>query len=340
MADVDIDSSEIEKRLGYSISMGGEHQYESPKQPARRKSVSGIRRVISPTRSKHQLMRQVSALGMEDPVFQTVEDGPAHPSNIFDDMGVQDIASDCRDMVSVASDHTAEKDKGLDMELFHMSLNQTGPKSRRPSLRDFPESRIESRTLLAQQDSDQTPGMEETDNSESTKQHGSKDSLSLSPMRVVQKVSAVRNSPNRRRSSPRVRKKAPMRHSLTSLDREAVLGASAACSLALEDVFGASKTKGMLTDSSNCDASNTDTLLAEAAEAAKAQGASCSELIEIAKHQHTSSLSLMSAPVHRERRRSHIKPKQRPPTIKEDSKNEMSAPRPRIMPTLSGIFDE
>jgi hypothetical protein len=79
-----------------------------------------IRRTILPSRSKTKLMRQVSALGMEDPVFRTTEQGPPHhPSNIYDDMGLTHLPVDMMDMVSVASDPTATLHEGfLDMTLF------------------------------------------------------------------------------------------------------------------------------------------------------------------------------------------------------------------------------
>jgi hypothetical protein len=69
-------------------------------------------------------MRQVSALGMEDPVFRTMEQGPPHhPSNIYDDMGITHLPVDMMDMVSVASDPTATLHEGfLDLTLFQQSL--------------------------------------------------------------------------------------------------------------------------------------------------------------------------------------------------------------------------
>ena len=71
------------------------------------------RNVIEPTTSNHRLMRQMSALGMEDPVFgATPEDCPRHPSNIFDDMSIHDVPEDMRDMVSIASDPTADERRG------------------------------------------------------------------------------------------------------------------------------------------------------------------------------------------------------------------------------------
>ena len=82
------------------------------------------RRTIHPSRSGQKLMRQVSGLGMEDPVFGTVEHllVDQHPSNIFDDMALTDIPQDMRDMVSIASDPTAAKDRGLDTSKFEASL--------------------------------------------------------------------------------------------------------------------------------------------------------------------------------------------------------------------------
>jgi hypothetical protein len=66
-----------------------------------------VRQPISPTKSSTRLMRQISALGMEDPIFQTREVVPDHPSNIFDDMGFNDVPSDMLDLLSIASDPTA-----------------------------------------------------------------------------------------------------------------------------------------------------------------------------------------------------------------------------------------
>jgi hypothetical protein len=54
--------------------------------------IAGIRKQISATLSR-QLMRQMSGLGMEDPILKTTEAElkPAHPSNLFDDMSLGDI---------------------------------------------------------------------------------------------------------------------------------------------------------------------------------------------------------------------------------------------------------
>jgi len=86
------------------------------------------RKLIKPSKSRRGLMRQVSGLGMEDPGFGTRESGPEHPSQIFDDMSVNDLPEDMRDMVSIASDHTAHFDEeggdegGLDLATFQASL--------------------------------------------------------------------------------------------------------------------------------------------------------------------------------------------------------------------------
>lgn len=81
-----------------------------------------IRGPISPTRSSTKLMRQISALGMEDPIFCTTEDVPDHPSNIFADMGLEDIPSDMLDLMSVASDPTATRGAGLDESFLQLNL--------------------------------------------------------------------------------------------------------------------------------------------------------------------------------------------------------------------------
>lgn len=90
------------------------------------------KKLISPSKRSRELMRQVSGLGMEDPVFGTREKSPAHPSQIFEDMSVNDLPEDMRDMVSVHSDPTATFDDGgfgddaggggLDMALYQASL--------------------------------------------------------------------------------------------------------------------------------------------------------------------------------------------------------------------------
>lgn len=72
---------------------------------------------ISPTKSSLRLMRQISGLGMEDPVFGSGMEKIGMASftstslppmmDLFDDMGFDDLPKDMRDAVSVASDPTA-----------------------------------------------------------------------------------------------------------------------------------------------------------------------------------------------------------------------------------------
>jgi len=361
MKNLVLENHEIEKRLGYTM---GDQKIEHAVSPGNGGGVR--RRMIAPTRSSARLMRQVSGLGMEDPVFQTKEDGPEHPSNIFSDMGVMDIADDCLDMLSVASDHTAKENDGLDMEIFHMSLSVAGPpkrpspraetKRRRPSLKDFdPHSSLPSRVPLfanpfADADDDQTPRLDDTDHSGSHALQGhhsflssSKEmahSMSSSRNRVKNAGSATRTSPKKPRS-PIKRKSLLAKNHPPGTQPPLLLDPDTDCgsrtSLDLEGVFGASKVRDMRIDNNN-----KDTLLAEAAQAVKEYGVSCSALlIETAKQQHASCSSLRSAPI---RRTSHYKAKQQP-TIKEDT-NEKSVsqppppPRPRVMPTLSKIFKD
>jgi hypothetical protein len=63
---------------------------------------------IEPTKQQRQLMRKISALGLEDPVFGNIHEElrPRHASNIFEDMDFADVPEDMRDMLSLASDHT------------------------------------------------------------------------------------------------------------------------------------------------------------------------------------------------------------------------------------------
>jgi hypothetical protein len=67
-----------------------------------------VRGVIVASPRQRQLMRQVSALGLEDPIFGTMCDqlNPLHGSNIFADMDFADVPEDMRDMLSLASDRT------------------------------------------------------------------------------------------------------------------------------------------------------------------------------------------------------------------------------------------
>ena len=67
--------------------------------------------VIAPTPQQRQLMRQVSGLGLEDPIFGkniNLDDSAMkqHASFFFEDMDINDIPEDMRDMFSLASDRT------------------------------------------------------------------------------------------------------------------------------------------------------------------------------------------------------------------------------------------
>ena len=76
-----------------------------------------IRGVICPTEKQKHLMRRVSALGMEDPVYGNISEQvkPLHASNIFDDMDFADVPADMQDMLSLVSDKTdvVEKDEEI-----------------------------------------------------------------------------------------------------------------------------------------------------------------------------------------------------------------------------------
>jgi len=81
--------------------------------------VAGIGGVIAPSRRQRQLMRQVSDIGFFDPVFGMNLDlddsmNKNHACFIFDDMDINDIPEDMREMISLASDRTdvVETDDG------------------------------------------------------------------------------------------------------------------------------------------------------------------------------------------------------------------------------------
>lgn len=83
-------------------------------------------REIVASRSSRLLMRQVSALGLEDPAFgesgrnRNPNSSPRqHPSHIFEDMDLNDLPPDMREEESIASDPTAVVivDKSLLMDM-------------------------------------------------------------------------------------------------------------------------------------------------------------------------------------------------------------------------------
>lgn len=95
-----------------STSLQSEEQHEAaPPVSVIRKSGTEVIGVIAPSLRQKQLMRQVSGLGLEDPVFgknngkdQSMK--TEHASFIFDDMDIHDVPEDMRDMFSLASDRT------------------------------------------------------------------------------------------------------------------------------------------------------------------------------------------------------------------------------------------
>ncbi|KAL7580153.1 hypothetical protein ACA910_012909 [Epithemia clementina (nom. ined.)] len=93
--------------------------------------------LITPSKDSVKHMRRIGALGMEDPVFGTVERGPSHPSQIYDDMSFGDVPTDMRDLISIASDPTAEMDNGVDSSIFHSSLGDL-----HLSLSDFSQTEL------------------------------------------------------------------------------------------------------------------------------------------------------------------------------------------------------
>ena len=105
-------------------STGPKHY--SPQRPIfRNNKLGSMKRIIKATQSSRQMMREVSGLGMIDPVHGVEEEvaDPQHPSFIFNDMDITAIPEDMRDVLSCYSDHTANEKDGLDMEKFQQTLS-------------------------------------------------------------------------------------------------------------------------------------------------------------------------------------------------------------------------
>mmetsp|Transcript_9251 Transcript_9251/g.22985 ORF Transcript_9251/g.22985 Transcript_9251/m.22985 type:complete len:409 (+) Transcript_9251:261-1487(+) len=84
---------------------------------------SEIGGIIAPTNRQRQLMRQVSGLGLEDPIFGknlNLDDSitKEHASFFFEDMDINDIPEDMRDMFSLASDRTDVVDTDNDVQSY------------------------------------------------------------------------------------------------------------------------------------------------------------------------------------------------------------------------------
>lgn len=64
--------------------------------------------LIAPSKHQRQMMRQVSGLGLEDPVFggRDSSHSKEHASFFLEDMDLNDVPEGMRDMFSQASDHT------------------------------------------------------------------------------------------------------------------------------------------------------------------------------------------------------------------------------------------
>lgn len=97
---------------------------ESHKQPQITRRGMEVRGFVAPTSRQRQLMRKVSGLGMEDPVFGDSAEQlrPSHASNIFDDMDIGDVPDDMKDMLTLASDHTDAVDQ--DDDIFESPVQQ------------------------------------------------------------------------------------------------------------------------------------------------------------------------------------------------------------------------
>jgi hypothetical protein len=140
------ESTEIEpakkQPFSYQGSKGPASSRKSQDAPTQRRlearganrGTAVIQRDIISTKSNRDLMRQISGLGMIDPVYGTREASPLHQSIIFDDMSLGDIPDDFKDAVSVASDRTATDGNGFDSTFFTASLLFSADEHDLPSL--------------------------------------------------------------------------------------------------------------------------------------------------------------------------------------------------------------
>jgi hypothetical protein len=297
-----------------------------------------LRGKINPTRSSARLMRQVSALGMEDPVFRNTKDetDASNNHNIFDDMGFTDLPSDMMDMMSIASDPTAVKGKGLDEAFMEMNLPRPNGLRRIPSLvehssYDHPDGSF--------------PKMEDTSNSSYTANAFSLVRENSAPSNFSKRKLGIKQtsgqmiggnhggSLSRRSGTPRhlsasaIHKKPDfldgndhpvhMKNSNCRVNKEQWKGSNP--SMNLKEVFTGSRRtvgSGKMDQSSR----SRDTLLAEAAMALEQQGQTFvnSSLIEMAKSQRSNNLS---DSIYVTDSVSTDEPKER-----------------RVLPTLSGLF--
>lgn len=349
MASLSRESQEIEQILNFAQEMMNS--------PERRGDRKAVQRIISPTKTGTRLMRQISGLGMEDPVFRTNECGPEHPSNIFDDMSVGDIPSDMLDMVSVASDPTAAQGAGLDFAFFQLILESTenyfeaGNRKKRPSLLDAtPTSKVEfQKSSLLHSTESPTRRMDETSNSASPPIGSSTNETSHlfsklksksetdRPVTTASEKCLRKTGPrcilNSATRGPQIQKE--IHRSLPSIDLEAAYRES-------EVRISSSVTKEAIynkeTGSSNYPSHTMNAMLVEAAHAMEEQGSHIvgRKLIEAAKCQHAISSSL----------RGPIQLDGGIPAVGNavsdanvvDKKAADYPIRRRVMPTLSGLF--
>lgn len=83
--------------------------------------------VITVTKSRRNLMRQVSALGMGGAVATRGASSLKKTSPVFDDMRADAVPEDMQELFSVCSDPTAEPGGGLDTTLYHINLGTRHP---------------------------------------------------------------------------------------------------------------------------------------------------------------------------------------------------------------------
>lgn len=147
--------------------------------------------VVSISIEHPRLMRRISCLGMEDSLFKTREDSLQHPSFIFDDMSVNDVALDMQDMLTVASDPTDNGGERFDAEIVNTVIPISLPplKHRRPksSLSSFNNSKD-----MSKKDGEKSCGGNIRD--EHDQNHQSIQSLTVEDLIGVHRYPATHNS--------------------------------------------------------------------------------------------------------------------------------------------------
>lgn len=92
--------------------------------------------IVETTKEKKKLMRQVSALGMQDPVFGDIHKDMevSHASMVFEDIDYNDVPKDMQGLLQHESEHT---DSARELRRRFSPKEEKGGKDRNSSLKNF-----------------------------------------------------------------------------------------------------------------------------------------------------------------------------------------------------------